>query len=268
MTWRPKWLSWLVLSAAVFWGVRASAQTVEICAHRGRLAPSELENSVEQFERTAAAGVPWIEIDLGTSADGTLYLLHDATLDRSTSGRGALRQTHDAQLRNVLLRTTDRLSSEALPTFARLVAWARTANTRILVDLKDGDPTAAASVLRQAGLIQRVIFLSFSPESDRRALASDPDVRVSLLVNDRAAVDAAVARAGGHPIAFYVLHDADATVFEYAARTGSPVITDAMSSLDLEAERGSATVYRDFVRTHPVTILVSDRPIQAMQALH
>ncbi|MGE3843176.1 MAG: glycerophosphodiester phosphodiesterase family protein [Vicinamibacterales bacterium] len=267
MTWPLKWLSLFTISLAVGCADPARAQTVDVCAHRGWLEPSQPENSLEQFARTAAAGIPWIEVDLGTSADGTLYLLHDATLERSTSGRGRLRQMRDAQLETVRLRTGDRISNEALPTFAQLLKWAQASGTRLLVDLKDGAPESAAALLRQAGLIDRVIFLSFSPESDRRALASDPDVRVSMLVSDRAAVDAAVQRADGHPMALYVPHDADASLFEYAARTGQPVITDAMSSLDLEVARTGSTAYQEFVRRRPVSILVSDRPLEAMRAL-
>jgi glycerophosphoryl diester phosphodiesterase len=56
-------------------------------AHRGagKLAP---ENTLAAFRLGAAHGYRAFECDVKLSADGVPYLLHDATLDRTTSGRG------------------------------------------------------------------------------------------------------------------------------------------------------------------------------------
>jgi glycerophosphoryl diester phosphodiesterase len=56
-------------------------------AHRGagKLAP---ENTLAAFRLGAAHGFRAFECDVKLSADGVLFLLHDSTLDRTTSGRG------------------------------------------------------------------------------------------------------------------------------------------------------------------------------------
>lgn len=56
-------------------------------AHRGagRLAP---ENTLAAFRAGASHGWRAFECDVKLSADGVPFLLHDATLDRTTSGRG------------------------------------------------------------------------------------------------------------------------------------------------------------------------------------
>lgn len=245
---------------------RALSDTA-ICAHRGWLAADELENSLGQIARTVAAGTAWVEIDLGTSRDGTLYLLHDRTLDRTTTAKGPLRAKTDDELAAVRLRTAERASDEPLPRFTQLVDWARTRRVSIMVDLKDGDPAKAASILRQANMIDRALFLSFDAETDAKAFASDPSVRVSVLVKDEASVDAAIASAKGHPLALYVPHDASASVFQRAARAGVPVITDAMDSLDVRAPSAGPGVYRAFLQDHPVTILVTNRPRETASAV-
>jgi glycerophosphoryl diester phosphodiesterase len=61
---------------------------LNICAHRGagKLAP---ENTLEAFQYGASFGHRMFEFDVKLSADNVSFLLHDDTLDRTTSGQGA-----------------------------------------------------------------------------------------------------------------------------------------------------------------------------------
>ena len=60
---------------------------VLVFAHRGGggLYP---ENTLEAFEYSAKMGVDVLELDVHATADGTLVVLHDATIDRTTDGNG------------------------------------------------------------------------------------------------------------------------------------------------------------------------------------
>lgn len=60
---------------------------VLVAAHRGdwRYAP---ENSIQAIENAIKMGVDIVEIDLQKTKDGQLILMHDATLDRTTTGKG------------------------------------------------------------------------------------------------------------------------------------------------------------------------------------
>lgn len=62
-----------------------------LIGHRGaaRLAP---ENTLGGFRRAAALGVGWVEFDVQLTADNVPVLMHDATLERTTNGRGRVRE--------------------------------------------------------------------------------------------------------------------------------------------------------------------------------
>ena len=60
-----------------------------ITGHRGALG-SEPENTLRSFRRAVADGCDEIELDLRVTADGELVVLHDATVDRTTNGTGAV----------------------------------------------------------------------------------------------------------------------------------------------------------------------------------
>ena len=57
-----------------------------VSAHRGQKDPLAAENSLASFAETIDRGPIFIEIDVARSADGVLMLMHDATLDRTTTG--------------------------------------------------------------------------------------------------------------------------------------------------------------------------------------
>jgi glycerophosphoryl diester phosphodiesterase len=62
---------------------------VLISLHRGasRYAP---ENTIPAFEKAVKLGADFVEFDVRTSSDGAFYLLHNSTLDGTTSGRGPI----------------------------------------------------------------------------------------------------------------------------------------------------------------------------------
>lgn len=81
-----------------------------IVAHRGdwRLAP---ENSVEAALQAFAQGADMVEIDAQSIADGTLVVIHDDTLDRTTTLSGLVRDLSSDALEKGRLRESDGLGS-------------------------------------------------------------------------------------------------------------------------------------------------------------
>src|ERR1051325_12049509 len=60
-----------------------------VFAHRGgsALAP---ENTMAAFANGLALGADGIELDVHLSSDGAVMVIHDATVDRTTTGRGTV----------------------------------------------------------------------------------------------------------------------------------------------------------------------------------
>ena len=77
--------------------------SVIVASHRGdwRNFP---ENSLEAIESAIQMGVDIIEIDLQRTKDGELILMHDATLNRTSTGAGAIADTTLAYIQTLKLR--------------------------------------------------------------------------------------------------------------------------------------------------------------------
>lgn len=239
-----------------------------VCAHRGWLSPTEVENSLPVMEKTARAGVSMIEFDLRRSSDGRLYLLHDATLDRTTDATGPILSKSAAELSRVHLREpeTGHLV-EAIPTFDQFLAWAQHQQVELMVDLKDAPPAQVVAALKHYGLLSRAIFLTFNDATARAALVSDPQVRVSILTKTQAEIDEALKTAGQHPIDLYLPRTTDRALFQYAHLRGQTIITDLMEGPDLQIATNGEDAYRAYLKDRPVDILVSNHPEALRQTL-
>ncbi len=126
-----------------------------VLAHRGG-AGLELENSPSAFERVRQLGVRWIETDVRAAADGQCFIIHDATLDRTTFATGAVRDLGAPTLRGVRLRNGDPLLS--LPE-----ALKRWPDLAFNIDVKSDDailPTLRA--VAAANAWHRVCLASFN----------------------------------------------------------------------------------------------------------
>lgn len=112
-----------------------ASKNIMVAAHRGdwRNAP---ENSIPALLNSIKMGVDIMELDLNRTKDGHLIVLHDRTLDRSTTGKGkpeeyTLEEIKKFRLRNGLGRPTKNL----IPTFKEMLEIAR---GKILIDVDKG----------------------------------------------------------------------------------------------------------------------------------
>lgn len=93
-----------------------------VVAHRGchepaprHGLPSAPENSALALDHCASLGVDVMETDVRKSRDGYLIIMHDATIDRTTDGKGAVSQLTLAQLKALRLRANEG-GADAAPT--------------------------------------------------------------------------------------------------------------------------------------------------------
>ena len=59
----------------------------QICAHRGDVEVTP-ENTISAFLSAVRKGAQQIEFDVALTKDGKLVVMHDSTVDRTTSGKG------------------------------------------------------------------------------------------------------------------------------------------------------------------------------------
>ncbi|SDO24312.1 glycerophosphodiester phosphodiesterase [Actinacidiphila guanduensis] len=144
--------------------------------HRGVMAV-EPENTLRSFRRAEQAGVDQVELDLHLSKDGALVVMHDASVERTTDGRGLIRDLTLEEIRGL-----DAGLGERVPVFEEALA----AVTRpIQAEIKDAAAARVlASVLRERGETGRVSVLSFHDEALAEIHTLLPEVATVLVASD------------------------------------------------------------------------------------
>jgi glycerophosphoryl diester phosphodiesterase len=201
--------SLLLASLACAAAPMAGGPATRVAAHRGG-AGLWPENSLLAFRQALALGVDALEFDLHMTADGEVVVLHDPTLERTTTGAGRVRDLKLADLAGARLKARDgTVTDELIPTFAQVLDLASKGSAELLPEIKvdanrqryDGIEDKVLALVRERGLSARTTIQAFQPETIRRLRELEPKARTMLLVargdveRDRARPAEAVRRA-------------------------------------------------------------------------
>jgi glycerophosphoryl diester phosphodiesterase len=161
-----------------------------VAAHRGGAALWP-ENSLTAFRNALALGVDLVETDVHLSADGTVVVLHDPVVDRTTTGSGAVRALTAAELSRLRLRGANgQVTDDSVPTLAQLLDLLGPAAIELLLEIKVDDrsqPYAGIedrvlALVRQRQMAGRVMVMAFERDTISRVRALDPAIRTVLLI--------------------------------------------------------------------------------------
>lgn len=109
--------------SAFFDCLRESGRTI-VAAHRGGPSSGFPENAVSTFENTLRQVPAILEIDIVRTRDGVLVLMHDETVDRTTTGTGRISDLTLSQLQTLRLEDRDGLALDVgVPTLREVLDW-------------------------------------------------------------------------------------------------------------------------------------------------
>ncbi len=161
-------------------------------AHRGagRSAP---ENTLAAFRAGAAYGYRGFECDAKLSADGVPFLLHDATLDRTTNGQGAAAERSWSELSQLDAGSWHSRSFAGEPpaSLAAIAAFVQRNSFALNIEIKPSPGTDAetgrtvASAVRELwrGARQTPLLSSFRPDALSAARDAAPELPRALLLD-------------------------------------------------------------------------------------
>ena len=185
-------------------------------AHRGAgtLAP---ENTLAAFRVGASHGFCAFECDVKLSADGVPFLLHDATLQRTSSGHGAAARLTWSELSRLDAGGwhSRGYAGEPMPSLAGIAAYCLRNGFALDIEIKPtpgdeaqtGRVVAAEAARLWAGQARQPLLSSFSPEALQTARDAAPQLPRALLLDslrdawfDQARALACMAVVTHHPL--------------------------------------------------------------------
>jgi len=136
-----------------------------ISAHRGNDG-SAPENTLAAFRNALLLEVHYIEVDVRTTEDQVLMIMHDGNLDRTTNGKGPFKTYNAAFLKTLSAGKgyPEVFEDEKIPTLEEscqlIYEWNLTheAKTFFYIDAKDVEPKPLLSILRKYNLEANSVF--------------------------------------------------------------------------------------------------------------
>lgn len=120
-----------------------------ISGHRGGATAGYPENCIATFENTLRYAPAFFEVDPRLTKDNVIVLMHDETLDRTTTGKGKLADYTWAELKEIKLKdAAGNVTPYGIPTLEEAVAWAK-GKTILNLDRKDVPLLMMAQKLRE-----------------------------------------------------------------------------------------------------------------------
>ena len=214
-----------------------------------------------------------MEIDVVTSADGVLYLMHDDTLERTTNGAGEVDALSWAEISRLKLEGPDGERSDfSPPQFADVLRWAA-GRTVLQVDIKRS--TRYEDLIREIkdqDAEDRVILIAYSVGAAKKLHRLAPKAMISLNLESQSEINRAVAE--GLPadrlLGFTGIETPRPRLFSTLASSDIEVIFGTLggrNSIDAQIARtGDEDIYAE-LSADGVDIIATGRPAEAHKAL-
>ena len=163
---------------------------IKVIGHRGAAGHAP-ENTFAAFDKGLAMGVDGVETDIRATKDGVLVLLHDATVDRTTDGTGAIAEMTwaDAQHLNAAARFRDGqhdFGVQRIPSLADFLNRYGGRTTFRLEIKQRGVESAALRAVRARRLMDTAVFTSFQIDSLKAIRRAAPEAQLAYLSSARA----------------------------------------------------------------------------------
>ena len=123
-----------------------------VIAHRGDHTHAP-ENTLKSITDAIDVGADYVEIDLRSTRDGQLILMHDETVDRMTNLNGKVKELAWSSLKKAKVsdKTNPDFGTYAIPTFSEALGLCK-GKIHIYLDFKDADVRTAWEMIKSAGM--------------------------------------------------------------------------------------------------------------------
>lgn len=241
-----------------------------ISAHRGgRNIEFYPENSIEVFQYTISQTPAMIEFDVNMSKDSVLLIMHDNSLDRTTTGTGKVRNRNWIYIKDLFLEDDfGNMTISKVPTFDKVLRWAKK-KALLSVDVKRGVPfQKVVAQIEKRKMVDYCVVITYNLKDAQTVHALNPNLMISMSIRNQLELDKAID--GGIPakniVAFTGTRDLKPNLYDKLHELGIPVIVGTMGNLDKKAKANGDKLYREVIEAGG-DIIATDRPIEAAKAI-
>lgn len=211
------------------------------------------------IERAISLGVDIIEIDTRLTKDGVPVLMHDDSVDRTTDGKGKVKELTFAEIEKLRLKGADGKATDMrVPTLSEAL---KAAKGKVLfdLDLKTGDVEPTISRVIETGMLDQALFFNGNYELLKKFRAIAPGVLVFPRAHSTEQTAAASSTFSPEAIHIDDGFNTDAT-HKAALASDSRVWINALGDPDRLIAQGKAAEAIEPLLAHGASIIQTDHP--------
>jgi len=244
---------------------------LKIAGHRGGYYYEHPESSLPLFGSIAKqfkSDTIIVELDLRKSKNGTIYIMHDETIDRTTNGNGKIDQLEEEYLNSIFLKKeSGELTRERIPTFNEVLTFIKKKNINLMLDIKTPIHAEAYELVKKHKMENRMLTLTFNMDLTKKVAALSSQIALSALMeseNDWQQYKE-IPMAAGKKIA-YINQKTPASLIQVLKKNEVRIMADVSEALRNSGKPLDGIGYQNKVRDNSLDILITDFPIEARKA--
>ena len=228
---------------------------IVVISHRGEHL-AHPENTLPAFQAAIDAKADYFELDVRTTSDGQLVLMHDSTVDRMTNGHGAVRDMTFEQIRALDAGTkfASQFAGTKVPTFEEALRLAH-GKIGVYVDSKSIAPDDLVAMLEKTDMSDKVVIYGGGGFL-KRVLALRPALKVMPEAGNVEVLTKLIDALMPHVVAFDASDFKD-EVIQVAQQAKAAIYVDRLGQADNPAawqdavDRGANGIQTD----HPAALV-------------
>lgn len=234
----------------------SNVRETKVWGHRGA-SGYRPENTMEAFELAIKQGADGIELDVHTSADGQLIVIHDETVDRVTDGTGLVGEKTLKELKDLKVSTpAEPEGIYRIPTLQEVLDLMRTTDMMVNIELKNsicfypGMEEKVLKAVKEAKMEEQLIYSSFNHYSLLQLKQLDQNVQTGILFSDGWVNPAMYAKNLGinavHPAVYHLKYPQFREEVKRAGLKTHVWTADKPEHIQLVKEAGAEAVITDY----------------------
>lgn len=228
------------------------------------------ENCLETLDYVNDSIPAIFEIDVAQTADGKLVLMHDNSINRTTTGEGLLRKfTYDELRQFNLVDDYGTITNFKVPLFSEVLEWSKTNNVILTVDVKRSvAQKTVIEAIRLANAEKTCILITYDVKQAKSAYKIAPELVLSVSARNNEEFDRLLK--SGIPthnmVAFTGTRLSPSSLYKTLHDQDILCILGTLGNLDKQAKARGNHLYKNW-KGMGVDILATDRPFEAFNAI-
>lgn len=243
-----------------------------ISVHRGGVGLANYpENCLETIEYVNDNILAVFEIDVAKTKDGVLVLMHDNTLERTTTGTDRIEKYTYQELQSFnLVDDFGKVTTFKIPKFTDVLAWAKKNKAILTVDIKRSvDVAEVIEAIREQEAEDISVIITYDVKQAVRAYQLAPDLLLSVSARNQEELQWLLETdiPTENMIAFTGTRLSDVKLYNKLHQLGITTMLGTLGNLDKQAETRGDNLYMTWHKLG-IDVFATDRPFQAAKALN